>query len=509
VSIESNIAKVSELIERKLGLNFPENRLQDLKKIIQSALPELGFGKSFESFFQAICADSLSQVQYDILATHLTIGETYFFRDALSLQALKNIILPQLIEKRSENKREIRIWSAGCCTGEEVYTLAILLSELLSDIESWNITILGSDINRKFIQKAINGRYTQWSFRVTPMEVLNRYFTKVGREFEIIPRIKKMVTFSYINLADDKYPSRSTNTDAMDIILCRNVLMYFSAEHRDAVVNRFTQSLVPNGWLITSPVEMANEDISKLTRVILDDAILYRKGSWHDENPTIAFSSSKVAEPIIKVENQSDPLLFRTDDAPIPCIHQKVAFQEYAVPSNFEQPEVSEIESVNENITDLQEAKKFYKQGLYEEALALFKKSYHQNPNDNSAIYFLAKTSANLGYHTEALLWCEKLIDSDTMNANYHYLWATILLELNEIDQAEKILKKVLYLDSKHILTHFVMGNNFRNHGKIKMAKKHYQNVMDILESFQDDSIIPESDGLTVASMKEMIEGFI
>lgn len=386
---ESDIVRISEQIEHKMGLHFPVNRLTDLKKLIISALPDLGFGKNFDSFFHAVCSDSLSQVQFDLLAVHLTIGETYFFRESLSLQALKNVILPSIIEERSRGKREIRIWSAGCCTGEEVYTLAILLSELLPDIETWNITIQGSDINRKFIQKAIIGRYTQWSFRETPIEVINRYFIKVGREFEIIPRIKQLATFSYINLADDKYPSCSTNTDAMDIILCRNVLMYFSAEQRLSVINRFTQSLVSNGWLITSPVDVSNKEISQLTRVSIDDAILYRKGFWYDEKTMTAFSSFKPHEPVILVENQNYSSIDQPDEPAIQEVHQKVIFTAYAESSNIDYQKEEGAIPVNQGIADLQKAKKCYKQGFYEDALVLFKKLQIQNPIDNIVIYYL------------------------------------------------------------------------------------------------------------------------
>lgn len=502
--IASDIVKISEQIESKLGLYFPENRLKDLKKAIQSALPELGFGNNFDSFYQALCADSLNQIQFDILALHLTVGETYFFREDTTLQVLKKVILPSIIEERSTGKKDIRIWSAGCCTGEEAYTIAILLSELLPDIESWNITILGSDINRKFIQKAINGRYTQWSFRETPVDVLNRYFKKVGQEFEIIPRIKKMVTFSYINLADDKYPSHLTNTDAMDIILCRNVLMYFSVEQRIAVINRFAQSLVSNSWFITSPVEVSNEDYINLRRVMINDAILYRKGAWDDEKTTAVFSSN-IQKSELEAENQKYASFYQPENQKV---YDKVVPPAYFVSTHIEDQKDIFVEPINEDLADLQKAEQYYKQGAYENALELFKKLYKKKPTDNHVIYFLAKSSANLGYHAEARSWCEILIDMNKMNANYHYLLATILLELNEPTQAEQALNKVLYLDSQHVLAHFVIGNYYRNQGNVKMARKHYQNIMKLIEVLHEDFIIPESEDLTVGRMKELVTLF-
>jgi chemotaxis protein methyltransferase CheR len=493
VIAESEIVKVSEQIELKLGLHFPENRLVDLKKVILSTLPELGFGHRFEDFYRALSLDALSQMQYDILATHLTIGETYFFRENASLQALIKTILPPLIEERSHKNRNIRIWSAGCCTGEEAYTIAILLSELIPDIDSWNITIIGTDINRNFIHKAKSGRYTQWSFRVTPIDILNRYFIKVDKAYEVIPHIKKMVAFSYLNLVEDKYPSAATNTENMDVIFCRNVIMYFSDEQRIKVLHRFTQSLTNTGWLISSPVEVLNEVLPYLKRVNIDEAILYHKDLLFEKmnkavfpfQPENAFPSlSDSGSHKLKSKNVS-----RTPNDSLEIKKQKELFDE----------------SVKEEKHILQRAERYYKQGYYKEALVLFKKLYHQNPADYSTLYYLSKSSANLGYHAEARLWCEKLILNDSMNANYYYLLATILLELNETQLAEETLKKVLYLDPQHVLAHFVIGNWNLNQGKKKEAQKHYQNLKNLLNGFQEDWVIPESDGLTVARLKEII----
>jgi chemotaxis protein methyltransferase CheR len=508
VIIEPDILRVSELIEKNLGLSFPENRLQDLKKIILSALTDLGFDKSFDNFCKAIFNDSFSPMQYEILALHLTVGETYFFRENLSLEALKNNILPPLIEERPKGKREIRMWSAGCCSGEEAYTLAILLYEMLPDIESWNITIIGTDINRKFIQKAIKGRYTQWSFRTTPINLLNRYFKKTGNEFEVIPEIKKMVSFSFINLADNKYPSIATNTEAIDVIFCRNVLMYFSVEQRANVINRFTQSLVHNGWLITSPVEVFNEDIPNLTRVNIDGAIVYQKGVCKSEKSSIVFHSGNRQEQSERVENIQDHLFGHFENKTIHKVKHNLSVANQKVKPAIKSPANLMSEEVKKGPTDLQKAEKSYKQRHYKDALILYKTLHIQNPNDHKIIYFIAKSAANLGYHSEARLWCEELIVKETMNANYYYLLATILIELNEITQAEQFLKKVTYLDHQHILAQFVMANWNQKTGKRKEAQKHYQNITNLLASLEDDWVIPESDGITVSRMKEMIAMF-
>ena len=431
-----------------------------------------------------------------------------FFRESVSLDALKNVILPPLIAERSKGKKVIRLWSAGCCSGEEAYTLAIMLYELLPDIASWDITIIGTDLNRNFIQKAIKGRYTQWSFRTTPIDMLNRYFKKTGAAFEVIPEIKKMVSFSYLNLIDDKYPSPSTNTEAMDIILCRNVLMYFSEEQRANVIHRFTKSLKHNGWFITSPVEVSNEVIPRLTRVIIGEAILYCKDYLPDKKEVTELSPLKSERANLNVGKPTDTLLIHSETSAAKRKNQNDHSKDHSGSSVIKSYDGLFKEPVKEHKSDFQRGEEFYHKGSYEDAMLLFKKAYKQNMNDHNTLYFLAKTNANLGNNEEALSWCEMLIQKDKMNANYYYLLSTVLFELNKNDEAENTLKKVLYLNSQHILAHFVIGNYNRNLGKMSVAKKHYQNITKLLHSLNDDLIIPESDGLTVARMKEMVALF-
>ena len=174
-----------------------------------------------------------SRNQIEILASYLTIGETYFFREKQTFEILEERILADLIKTRRQNERRLRIWSAGCCTGEEPYSIAMLLSKMLPDLKDWNISILATDINPRFLHKASEGVYSKWSFRDCPQGVKERYFRKAKEDrLEILPDIKKMVTFSYLNLVEDSYPSLSNCTNAMDVIFCRNVLMYFAPTDR-------------------------------------------------------------------------------------------------------------------------------------------------------------------------------------------------------------------------------------------------------------------------------------
>ncbi|KMQ49437.1 chemotaxis protein CheR, partial [Chitinispirillum alkaliphilum] len=235
---DTQLIVLQHLIGLEMGLDFSREKMDFFEKKIISACDELGLGTD-EFCFSDLLSKPLSKRKIEVLASHLTIGETHFFRDKKTIALLKDRLLPSIIHsKQVKGSKRIRIWSAGACTGEEPYTVAMLFLTLLPDWKEWEITILGTDINTQFLRKATEGIYSQWSFRETPTWVKKTFFNIISPEsFEIHPDIKKLVTFSYLNLADDNYPSVLNNTNAMDLILCRNVLMYFSSEMRRQVIN--------------------------------------------------------------------------------------------------------------------------------------------------------------------------------------------------------------------------------------------------------------------------------
>ena len=273
------LSRLSEFLAAQIGLHFPKKRWSDLERGIASAAHDFGIPE-MEDCVHWLLSAPLTHRQIEILARHLTIGETYFFRDRKSFEALEQHILPELIRSRRDSTRCIRIWSAACCTGEEPYSIAMLLDRLLPDYEQWHITILATDINPQFLRKAEKGVYGEWSFRDTPNWTKERYFKKERQGcFEIHQRIKERVTFSYLNFADDIYPSLSNNTNAMDVIFCRNALMYFAPELAMKVVSNLHRAVVDVGWLAISVTEASNTMFAKFSPINFSSAMFYRKNA--------------------------------------------------------------------------------------------------------------------------------------------------------------------------------------------------------------------------------------
>ncbi len=272
------LARISELVSALMGLHFPEGRYIDLERGIESASIDFGFDNNIEEFIKWLTSDALTKSHIETLASHLTVGETFFFREKRSFEVLEREILPGLIQSKDGGEKRLRIWSAGCSTGEEPYTIAILLNRMIPDLKDWNITILATDINSRVLKKASEGVYTDWSFRDTPPWIKEGYFKKIKEGvYEILPRIRKMVTFEYLNLAEDVYPTLLNNTNAIDLIFCRNVLMYFSTDTAKKSVNGFYKSLVDGGWLLLGPTDAMKPLSPEFVTVNFDNITLYRK----------------------------------------------------------------------------------------------------------------------------------------------------------------------------------------------------------------------------------------
>lgn len=461
------LSQLSEFVAAQMGLYFPQERWGDLERGITAAAPDFNFPDG-ESCAHWLLSAPLTRHMNEVLASHLSVGETYFFREKQSLGILEEHILPMLLQSRRQNERRLRIWSAGCCTGEEAYTIAILLDRLIPDIKEWNITILATDFNPKFLRKAAQGMYGEWSFRDAPVWLRERYFAqgKDGR-FEILPRIRKMVTFSYLNFADDVYPSLLNNTSAMDVIFCRNVLMYFTAQRAKQVTGNFHRALVDGGWMIVSPTEASNTLLSSFTPVEFPGAFLYRK--------------------MENVESQVRNLKLRVGERQVPQSFWETEAVPPLVPIAQTEPVV---------------AAAYIRVAQADQLLP-------PQPDERETPSRMARSCANQGQLSEALEWCEKAITVDKMNPLHHYLLGTILQEQGQHDIAIRSLMRALYLDPDFVLAHFALGNMHQSQGRYREAQRYFGNVLALLHKHPQDEILPEADGLTAGRLVEIVTSLL
>jgi chemotaxis protein methyltransferase CheR len=229
--------------------------------------------KNFEDYYHLLLYDRKREDELTILVDNLTTNETYFFREVPQLRAFSEEILPELRRTLAERK-VLRIWSAGCSTGEEPYTIAMLLLESGDWWRDWQVEIIGSDITQRVLHTARKGVYKKNAHRATSPEMLAKYFVEEKGEYRIIDKVKELVSFSSLNLLD---PYKTSLISNMDIIFCRNVIIYFDKEAKKKVIESFYHKLREGGYLLLGHSEsLINISNAFVLRTLKNDMVYQR-----------------------------------------------------------------------------------------------------------------------------------------------------------------------------------------------------------------------------------------
>jgi len=265
---------VRRLAADRLGLRLPADRSADIERALHAAGAR--WPAAPEETLAALAEAPEDDARWDPLVEGLTIGETQFWRDTACMHALEREVLPALVgAARDQGRRRLRFWSAGCSTGEEAYTLALLLDPLLSGREQWDVTILATDLNASALRAARRATYRAWSLRDVPPLVRERHFTRrAAGQYSLAPAVRGRVRFVRGNLAGPAGPDEAL---PFDLILCRNVLMYLAPEAARGAIARLQAALAPAGWLAVAPAEAAASAFRPLQPVYLPGTIFFRR----------------------------------------------------------------------------------------------------------------------------------------------------------------------------------------------------------------------------------------
>jgi chemotaxis protein methyltransferase CheR len=268
---EHELAEMRLFIERRSGILFDESRTRFLSNRVCKHLKHRRLTRG---------ADLLrlirnSNAEYEALLEVLLTQETSFFRYPAVYGALEKRVLPELHGKKFwNNPRSLRIWSAGCSTGEEPYSVAISLLQTLEFPEAWKVEILATDISRHALDVAQRGQYSRRDLAsLTPEQVEAYFAATVGAEYRVKPRLRNMITFAQMNLAQMVYMGR------FDCIFCMNVLIYFSEELRATLIRRFYECLEPDGYLFLGHAESVAKAKVDLEPIVISDSLIYRKSA--------------------------------------------------------------------------------------------------------------------------------------------------------------------------------------------------------------------------------------
>jgi len=410
----SDELQVHEFVCRTVGLGVRGRNLEALSRWVAEraralALPGIGqYGELLAEDSTAGCRER------ELLTVRFSTGESYFFRDQGQFDLLAATILPELIERHAAERR-LRLWSAGCATGEEAYSLAMLVLELAPRLAGWQVLILGSDINTDALQKARQGLYADWSFRALDAARKQRYFEPRGKHWQIDTRLREMVTFCCGDLVRDRFLGTAAGLNDFDLILCRNVFIYLDAQAVGRITAKFVDALADGGYLITGHSELFGHDTSPLrVRMFAQSAAFQKTG-----RPTTELGLAQaLAAPAPRPPLASEPSAA--------CIERPLTPP--ATPP--------------ENCETLMQA---------------------------------AWGHADRGMLDAAGADCFELIALAAFDPRPYYLLAQLAQERGDAMQAKTLLQKVIYLDPSFIAAYLELGDLHAQAGDDDRARRMYE----------------------------------
>lgn len=273
---DPELVRIRDLVYQVAGIFHPDNKLRLLFDRCGRRMKELKT-QTLREYFECLTIKPTRQTELVALLNEITIGETCFFRSQPQLDALRQIVIPKVIEAKSKFPlRRIRIWSAGCSTGEEPYTLSMLMLEEASGrLRDWTIEILATDLNERSLAHAKNAIYGTYSTRNLTPHYREKYFTPAGELLQVQPTARNSVAFSRLNLSDD---ARMTFMKSLDAVFCCNVLIYFDLTSKRRVIQHFFNNLLPHGYLFLGHSESLYGVNDDFQLVHLPGATAYIKG---------------------------------------------------------------------------------------------------------------------------------------------------------------------------------------------------------------------------------------
>jgi chemotaxis protein methyltransferase CheR len=496
------------IVRQRAGIEIPDARRSELEKGVRAALELTGAADAGALYELLAEKGPRGSAAFEAMVPAITINETHFFRNRPQMKALETEILPQLIEARRSTRR-LRIWSAACSSGEEPYSLAILIDRLLPDRDKWDVLIHGTDIDPTALAKAHTGLYGNWSFREVPQDVKDEYFTRVDEQrFELAPKIRRMVRFSRLNLVDDPYPSAETLTDRMDLVVCRNVLIYFREEVIQRIVDRFHESLVDEGWLVVGHAEPSQEIFHRYQVSNFPGTIVYRRGR------KAVVAPAPMSAPVRPQAIGHRPQAFdHRSRSAVNGQRSTVNGQRSTVNGQRSTGPVRPLRPVGGKQTPgpvpaggpAQEAFALFESGRSGEAINRLEELAAASPQDYRAPYLLAKIFASKVRFPEAEKWIDIALANRELAPEAHYLRGLALQEQGRLQEALEAYRRSVFLDHTFALGHFASAGVFGRTGQPERARKSLATVAELLAGKPAEMPLPEGDGLTVGRLMELV----
>ncbi len=462
-----------ELITAQTGLAIRDQDRNTLSRKIWTRMNRLGL--TSPQFYYRLLSIGAGQNnrEWQEFVLLLTNIESYFFRDRGQFSLLRTQILPEIIERAAQTKT-LRIWSAGCSTGEEPYSLAMLVWELLGDRPDWQVTIIGTDINEDALHRARCGRYTSWSFRTTDETFQQKYFTTTRNYYQINERLRSMVKFRYLNLFKDAFVALDPPLEQIDLILCRNVFIYFEPSAIAQTLDKFYYRLKECGYLMTGHAELYNQNVSQFQTKIFPESVIYQR-----------------PQPQFIPVREIPPSLPRS---PLPRLEKPLA-----VTHSTPRP-------IDPTVALLAQAQYLFTLKKYSVALDKAQQVLRLQAENLEAHYLVAQIRANTGHYEQAVQSCHRVLSLDPFSVKAYTLLAQIAEEVGDREGTKNFLKKIIYLEPKSLFAYGELSYIYELEGHWQKARKMYKATLTLLEDLPLTQKVSDREPLTVGELKAKIQ---
>ena len=502
--------RIAELAHMLAGLVFPPNRQPSAEAGMRRAMSVLHVSSPAE-LLRMFENPGTSR---DAVLAELTVGESYFFRESAQLDVLTADILPA---RRSEAARPLRMWSAGCASGEEPYTLAIMLRE-----QGWSgpSHILATDIARPRLAAAQRGRYTRWALRGVSDERIARWFTRNGNYYDLAPAIRETVEFRAFNLVVDAYPTANTD-ELFDLVLCRNVMIYFDLPTVARIAEGLLATLAPDGWLVLGASDPPLAHLVACESIMTPSGMAYRRagtrtdarplppgGTFGTELPaTAAPSRATLVDPHLPwispaagSETPSSPTvpLGGGDGAAVANITSR------RDDSHGDSTAQASAQATTPDASP-EALDAAYRRADYQGAEAVAMRMLADAAEIGASVWITyIRAVANQGRLPEAGELNARALERYPLDAELHYLHATLLMEAGWFSDAAAAARRSIYLDRKLTMGHILLGEALSRSGEQAVARNAFANALRLLEHAGASEIVRAADGITVSRLRQI-----
>jgi chemotaxis protein methyltransferase CheR len=490
------------LVAQRLGLNFDDSKRDFLEDVLRQRMESTGCPR-FWPYQQLVVS---SEKELRAVAEQLTVCETYFFRYADHFRVFTEVVVPDRIRAR-EGRRELRILSAGCASGEEAYSLAILIRDELPELASWNIAIRGIDVNPTIVAKAARAKYTTWSLRDTPANLQTKHFRNEGRDLALDTAVRSMVTFEERNLVDED--SLFWQRDAFDVVFCRNVTMYFTLEAARSVIARIAQSLTPGGFLFLGHAETLRGISHDFHLRHTHETFYYQRRDSEEVVGNLAFIQ---ASPANGPSPAQIPALIGPSDSWFDIIRR--ASERITDLTNGKSSQAAGgrkdtgVQPPNPTAWpvaawDRTLAIELLRSEKFAEAIELVHALPPALKSDPDVQLLLAVLLTNRGDLQEAEKVCLGLLKLDDLNAGAHYLMALCREYAGDRSAAVEHDQAAVYLDSSFAMPHLHLGLVAKRSGDMETAQRELAQALTLLVREDASRILLFGGGFTREALSE------